>query len=47
VDAMIEREQTLSTSLDEGFANPHGTDASRVHVRRAGLAVLSVGAEAA
>ena len=40
VDAMLERERTLSTFLGEGFAMPHGTDASRVHVRQAGLAVL-------
>lgn len=40
VDAMVEREQTLSTYLGEGFAIPHGTDASRAHVRHAGLAVL-------
>jgi mannitol PTS system EIIA component len=40
VDAMVERELTLSTYLGEGFAIPHGTDASREHVRSAGLAVL-------
>jgi PTS system mannitol-specific IIA component len=40
VDAMVEREQTLSTYLGEGFAIPHGTNASREHVRDAGLAVL-------
>jgi mannitol PTS system EIIA component len=40
VDAMLEREHTLSTYLGEGFAMPHGTNESRRHVRRAGLAVL-------
>jgi mannitol PTS system EIIA component len=40
VDAMVEREQTLSTYLGEGFAIPHGTNASREHVREAGIAVL-------
>jgi mannitol PTS system EIIA component len=40
VDAMVERERTLSTYLGEGFAIPHGTNASREHVRHAGLAVL-------
>jgi mannitol/fructose-specific phosphotransferase system IIA component len=40
VDAMAERERSLSTYLGEGFALPHGTDASRVHVRRAAIAVL-------
>jgi mannitol/fructose-specific phosphotransferase system IIA component len=40
VDAMAERERSLSTYLGEGFALPHGTDASRVHVRRPAIAVL-------
>jgi mannitol/fructose-specific phosphotransferase system IIA component len=40
VEAMAERERTLSTYLGEGFALPHGTDASRVHVRRPAIAVL-------
>lgn len=38
--AMVEREQSLSTYLGEEFALPHGTDASREHVRRAAIAVL-------
>ena len=38
LDAMLERERGLSTYL--GFALPHGTDASRVHVRRPAIAVL-------
>jgi mannitol/fructose-specific phosphotransferase system IIA component len=40
VDAMAERERSLSTYLGEGFALPHGTDASRAHVRRPAIAVL-------
>jgi mannitol/fructose-specific phosphotransferase system IIA component len=40
VDAMAQRERSLSTYLGEGFALPHGTDASRVHVRRPAIAVL-------
>jgi mannitol/fructose-specific phosphotransferase system IIA component len=40
LDAMVERELSLSTFLGEGFALPHGTDASRTHVRRPALAVL-------
>jgi mannitol/fructose-specific phosphotransferase system IIA component len=40
IDAMAEREQSLSTYLGEGFALPHGTDASRAHVRRPAIAVL-------
>jgi mannitol/fructose-specific phosphotransferase system IIA component len=39
-EAMLERERTLSTYLGEGFSMPHGTDASRRHVRHAGLAVV-------
>jgi mannitol PTS system EIICBA or EIICB component len=39
-EAMLERERTLSTYLGEGFCMPHGTDASRAHVIRAGIAVL-------
>ena len=40
VAAMHEREESLSTYIGEGVAIPHGTDASRVHVRRTALAVL-------
>lgn len=40
LDAMLERERGLSTYLGEGFALPHGTDASRVNVRRPAIAVL-------
>ena len=36
-DAMLERERTMSTSLGEGFAIPHGTDESRVLINRTGL----------
>jgi mannitol/fructose-specific phosphotransferase system IIA component len=39
-EAMVERERGLSTYLGEGFALPHGTDASRIHVRRPAIAVL-------
>jgi mannitol/fructose-specific phosphotransferase system IIA component len=39
-EAMQERELSLSSFVGEGFAIPHGTDASRVHVRRAALAFL-------
>jgi mannitol/fructose-specific phosphotransferase system IIA component len=39
-DAMRERELSLSSYVGEGFAIPHGTDASRVHVRRGALAFL-------
>ena len=40
LEAMAERERSLSTYLGEGFALPHGTDASRAHVRRPAIAVL-------
>ncbi|MEU0491169.1 PTS sugar transporter subunit IIA [Nocardiopsis changdeensis] len=38
--AMHEREASVSTFLGEGVAIPHGTDPSRVHVKRTGLAVI-------
>jgi mannitol/fructose-specific phosphotransferase system IIA component len=37
VDAMLERERGMSTSLGEGFAIPHGTDESRTLIRRTAL----------
>jgi mannitol PTS system EIIA component len=40
VDAMLEREEQISTSLGEGFAIPHGTDESRRWIRETRLAFL-------
>jgi mannitol/fructose-specific phosphotransferase system IIA component len=40
VEAMLERERNLSTSLGEGFAIPHGTDESRRWIRETKLAFL-------
>ena len=40
VDAMLERERQLSTSLGEGFAIPHGTDESRMWIRETMMAFL-------
>src|ERR671914_1452418 len=40
VDAMLERERQISTSLGEGFAIPHGTDESRKWIRETRLAFL-------
>jgi mannitol/fructose-specific phosphotransferase system IIA component len=40
VEAMLEREHQLSTSLGEGFAIPHGTDESRRWIRETKLAFL-------
>jgi PTS system mannitol-specific IIA component/phosphocarrier protein FPr len=38
--AMHEREASVSTFLGEGVAIPHGTDPSRAHVKKTGLAVI-------
>lgn len=40
VEAMLEREKTVSTALGEGFAIPHGTDESRRWIRETRLAYL-------
>jgi mannitol PTS system EIIA component len=40
VDAMLERERQISTSLGEGFAIPHGTDDSRRWIRETKLVFL-------
>ena len=40
VDAMLQREQQISTSLGEGFAIPHGTNESRRWIRETRLAFL-------
>ncbi len=40
VDAMFTRETEISTYLDNGVAIPHGTNASRQHIKRTALAVL-------
>jgi mannitol/fructose-specific phosphotransferase system IIA component len=40
IDAMLEREESVSTSLGEGFAIPHGTDESRRWIRETRLAFL-------
>jgi mannitol/fructose-specific phosphotransferase system IIA component len=39
-DAMLEREQSVSTFIGEGVAIPHGTDGSRALVKRTTLGVL-------
>jgi mannitol/fructose-specific phosphotransferase system IIA component len=39
-DAILEREESVSTYMGEGVAIPHGTDASREYINRAALAVL-------
>jgi mannitol/fructose-specific phosphotransferase system IIA component len=40
VEAMHERERSMTTYIGEGVAIPHGTDESRVHVRRTELSFL-------
>lgn len=40
LDAMHERERSVSTYLGEGVAIPHGTEASRQFVKRTALAIL-------
>jgi mannitol/fructose-specific phosphotransferase system IIA component len=40
LDAMHEREESVSTYIGEGVAIPHGTDQSRQYVRRTSLVVL-------
>jgi PTS system mannitol-specific IIA component len=40
IDAMLQREQQISTSLGEGFAIPHGTNESRRWIRETRLAFL-------
>jgi len=40
VEAMLEREQGISTAVGEGFAIPHGTDDSRRWIRQTKLAFL-------
>jgi PTS system mannitol-specific IIA component/phosphocarrier protein FPr len=40
VAAMHERETSVSTYIGEGVAIPHGTDESRVHVKRTALSFI-------
>src|ERR1700730_11363479 len=40
VRGMLERESTISTYVGEGFAIPHGTEASKTSVRRDALSFV-------
>jgi PTS system mannitol-specific IIA component len=40
VSGMLERESTISTYVGEGFAIPHGTEASKAAVRRDALSFV-------
>ena len=44
-DAMWEREQKFSSAIGLGFAIPHGTDESRVHVKYDQLVFLRLNSE--
>ena len=37
-DALLEREESVSTYIGEGVAIPHGTNESREHIDRAAIA---------
>ncbi|MFG1705687.1 PTS sugar transporter subunit IIA [Nonomuraea sp. M3C6] len=40
IDAMLERERTISTYVGEGVAIPHGTNASKEDVKRDAICVV-------
>lgn len=42
VRGMLTREQSMSTSLGNGVAIPHGMDENRVHVLQTGISVLQL-----
>ena len=42
VDGMLTREQSMSTSLGNGVAIPHGVYENREHILRTGLSVLQL-----
>jgi len=39
-DALLEREESVSTYMGEGVAIPHGTNESREHIERSAIAFL-------
>ena len=41
VDAMIEREKTVSTFMGNGLALPHGVEAAKKAVKESGIAVMT------
>ena len=41
VDAMIEREKTVSTFMGNGLALPHGVEAAKREVKSSGIAVMT------
>jgi phosphocarrier protein FPr len=42
VEGMLAREQSMSTSLGNGVAIPHGVYENRAHIRRTGISVLQL-----
>lgn len=42
IDAMVKRDELSTTYVGNGVAVPHGTEASKVFVKRTGLAVVQV-----
>jgi phosphocarrier protein FPr len=42
VDGMLTREQSMSTSLGNGVAIPHGMDTNRNHVLQTGISILQL-----
>jgi mannitol PTS system EIIA component len=42
VDGMLAREQSMSTSLGNGVAIPHGVHESLVHILRTGISILQL-----
>ena len=42
VDGMLTREQSMSTSLGNGVAIPHGVYENRDHIRQTGISVLQL-----
>lgn len=41
VDAMVEREKTVSTYMGSGLALPHGVEAAKKEVKASGIAVMT------
>lgn len=42
VEGMLARERSMSTSLGDGVAIPHGLDSSRVYILKTGISVLQL-----
>jgi phosphocarrier protein FPr len=42
VEGMLNREQSMSTSLGNGVAIPHGMDVNRAHVLQTGISILQL-----